>query len=94
MSIRLPFSLRVIQLMTNFPWKEADEDAELCPPRPPGAPTNASNQHLKRFLQIWAPGSEAEEMLKQHDSWECFFVTGWWKEPPQRKDYKSVVMSC
>lgn len=56
MSIRLPFSLRVIQLMTNFPWKEADEDAELCPPpglqeRPQMHPTSILKDFYKFELQ-------------------------------------------
>lgn len=55
MSIRLFFSLRVIQLMTNFPWTEADEDAELCPPglqeRPQMHPTSILKDFYKFELQ-------------------------------------------
>lgn len=56
MSIRLPFSLRVIQLMTNFPWKEADGMLSSAPPpglqeRPQMHPTSILKDFYKFELQ-------------------------------------------
>lgn len=39
----------VIQLMTNFPWKEADKDAQLCPPSRRARPQMHPTSILKDF---------------------------------------------